>query len=300
MQFAVSDEFRQRVVGAFGEHGKQWLDDLPSIVERCEKYWPLRLEQPIHTLSYNYVVPAERNDGTKVIVKVGCPNRELFTEVEALRTFSGNGAVPVLDMNAELGAFLLPYLEPGTTLKNVQEKDDRQATEIAADVMRRLHSNTSHSSNFPHVSDWVKTFEHVKESGTIPTQLLTTATELFHELDATKSEEKLLHGDLHHENILFDQQRGWLAIDPKGVIGDPAYETARFLHNPPGWTSAGDPLAAVKIRIDILASAMGFDAKRIAKWAFIDCLLSAAWTVEEGGSDWRSGVAAAEIFQTLF
>jgi streptomycin 6-kinase len=86
----------------------------------------------------------------------------------------------------------------------------------------------------------------------------------------------LLHGDLHHENIRADRERGWVAIDPKGVIGAPAHEAAWFQHNPiPGFLSMDDPRGVARRRVEILASILGADRARLLAWAFFDAVLGA-------------------------
>jgi streptomycin 6-kinase len=99
-------------------------------------------------------------------------------------------------------------------------------------------------------------------------------------LESSKQEDNLIHGDLHHDNILYDEKRGWLAIDPKGRIGDPAYNAARIMRN--YWdTKPTEPL--VRKRFEILADVLGFSEQRIASWAYLDCVLSESWDLDEIG-----------------
>jgi streptomycin 6-kinase len=90
---------------------------------------------------------------------------------------------------------------------------------------------------------------------------------MFAELAASQGPRCLLHGDLHQTNILWDEQRGWLAIDPKGVIGEPAYEFGAALRNP--------DVGLADRRIHIIAERTGLDRERVAGWAYAQAVLSA-------------------------
>jgi streptomycin 6-kinase len=102
----------------------------------------------------------------------------------------------------------------------------------------------------------------------------------------------LLHGDLHNDNILSYGDNRWIAIDPKGVIGDPVYEVGAAIYNPMPETAA--PNAAKQIiqaRIDVCAETLGFDRQRILDWAFVQVVLRACWALEDGIQDERDDVA---------
>lgn len=105
----------------------------------------------------------------------------------------------------------------------------------------------------------------------IPTQILQLAQDLFEQLRQSTCQQVLLHGDLHHDNILLDQQRGWLAIDPKGMVGDPACQAARLLRNPlPALLQQNNPAAVTKTRVDILAARLQQEPQRVLQWAFTE------------------------------
>ena len=95
----------------------------------------------------------------------------------------------------------------------------------------------------------------------------------------------LLHGDLHHENVLLGQRGGaasWLAIDPQGVWGDPAYEVANLFGNPrdhPALTLAADRPQRLA---GTLERSLGLPGARILNWAYVHSCISAAWAIEDG------------------
>jgi streptomycin 6-kinase len=91
----------------------------------------------------------------------------------------------------------------------------------------------------------------------------------------------LMHGDFHHFNIL-SSERGWLIIDPKGVIGPACYEVGPFLINP--WDDLlkmKDYQPMIRRRIDILHERLGFERERIREWGLAHAILSAWWSIED-------------------
>ena len=89
-----------------------------------------------------------------------------------------------------------------------------------------------------------------------------------------------------------------MAIDPKGIVRDPAYEAARFQHNPiPGFLAMDRPREVARRRAAILASILEEDRWRLLAWAFFDAVLAACWSIEDG-ADWRYHLACAEVLET--
>jgi streptomycin 6-kinase len=148
-----------------------------------------------------------------------------------LKAFGGDGAVRVL--KSETGAVLLERLEPGEQLVNLAKVDDDEATRILAQVLERL-AHHQPPAECPTVADWGRGFDRYLESGDqrLARELVREARELYLELTATQGTPMLLHGDLQHYNVLLDRNRGWIAIDPKGVVGELECEVGALLRNP--------------------------------------------------------------------
>jgi streptomycin 6-kinase len=114
-------------------------------------------------------------------------------------------------------------------------------------------------------------------------------------LFADSSPPLLIHGDLHHFNILLSQ-RGWLAIDPKGVIGPPGYECGPLLINPmPQLPYLNDAVSLTRRRIAILSERLGFSREQVRAWGFCHAMLSAFWDITEENSGWEYSQACAEL-----
>jgi len=258
---------------------------------------------PFKPLSYSYVAPAIRLDGTDVVLKVGVPNLELVTEIEALRLFRGNGAVQLLDADPDQGILLLERLKPGTLLSSIV--DDEQRTSIAVRVMRQLWRPVPPAHPFPTVVEWAAGLKRMRERfgggcGPFPSSLVEAAERLFTELIGSMAEPMLLHGDLHHGNILASERQPWLALDPKGLVGEPAYELGALLRNPmPELLTRPQPENILARRVDQLAEELRFDRVRVLGWGLAQAVLAAWWSYEDHGHGWESWIACAELLSAL-
>lgn len=227
----------------------------------------------------------------------------MTTEIEALLIYDGRGSARLLNVDQELGALLLERLDPGTPLADLA--DDEEATRIAAGVMRQLWRPVPAGHPFPTVGRWAKGMARLRQhygggTGPLPSALVDRAERLFAELLDTMEKPVLLHGDLHHWNILSARRRPWLAIDPKGVVGEPAYEAGALLRNmaPHLLSQPQDARRALRLitrRAEILAEELGFDRARILGWGLAQAVLSAWWNIEDHGRDWEWGIHCAAL-----
>ncbi len=283
--------------------GAAWLGRLPDLLAECERRWNLTVRPSPFTLSYNYVAPATLADGTEIVLKVGVPNRELRTEIEALWLYNGRSAVRLLDADPDKGILLLERLYPGEMLTTIT--DDDEATRLAAQAMQALWRPLPADHNFPSVADWAGGMAELREefgggTGPFDRKVVETAESLFTALLASSGQPVLLHGDLHHYNILSSGD-GWRVIDPKGVAGEPAYEVGALLRNP--FTIFAEPeLKRITARrLDILAETLALDRERLRQWSLAQAVLSAWWSYEDGGdpADWEPTMWLAGVLAEL-
>lgn len=297
----IPEDFARKMREVHGTDGEAWLARLPGIVAACAGRWSLEVGEPFEPLSYNWVAPARRKDSVHVVLKVGFPCRELRSETEALRVYDARGIARLLAFDADVGALLLERLQPGTMLDSV--RDETEATTIAASVMRKLWRPAPPDHHFPTVGDWGKGFERFRAAsgeghGRLPPGLLAEAAETFAALLATSAEPVVLHGDLHHFNILSAEREPWLAIDPKGVVGEREYEVGAYLRNTRAQILANpDAGALLSRRLDIFASELGMDRQRLRGWAFSQALLSTGWHFENHGVVSAFGLHITSLLQ---
>ena len=293
----IPGEFARRIERAFGDDGRAWLGSLPSLVAECERRWSLAAGPPFAPLSYSYTAQARDRHGARVVLKLAVPGPFTVAEIDVLRLFDGDGAARLIDSDEGLGAMLLERLEPGELLLDVD--DDREATNIAADLMTRLRRPVPPVHRFHDIWEWMQGLERLRSAfgsgtGPFPADLIERAEAL---LASPSGEKAVLHGDLHHYNILSAGREPWLAIDPKGIVGEPEYEAAAFLRN--NLLDQPTPRGVLSMRIDQLADEARLDRERMIAWGLADRVLSAWWSYEESGRADESDLAVAAMYAEL-
>ncbi len=295
----VPKNFAHTIRIVFAEAGAAWLQQLPSLIDECEQRWHLRVQPPFK-LSYNYVAPAVRADESLVVLKLGVPNDELTSEINALRLYAGRGICKLIEADEARGILLLEQLHPGTMLSTLVPHQDERATEIAAEVMRQLWQPAPAQHHFRTLESWTNGILEIREkfnggTGPFPENLVAQAESLRAQLlsstSNSNSNQFLLHGDLHHFNILQTEQ-GWRAIDPKGIIGEPAYEIASFLYNPNEQLITQPMLAR---RIAQFSELLTLDRERLLGWGVVQAVLSAWWSFDSGEDGWQPMLGFAEM-----
>jgi streptomycin 6-kinase len=308
----LSPEFISNIQNVFKENGDVFLKALPDLIVKASIRWGLTDVQPAPTLSYNFVAFAKRGDD-KVVLKMGVPNSEMKSEMAALRLFNGEGACKLIDYDEEKYWMLLERLNPGVMLSTL--KDDEEATRIAAEVMKKIWRSgldtpsaiasgySTSSSEFIHLTDWfagLKKLHPMFNGGTGPlnTKMVERVERSVSDFFAENHQPVLMHGDFHHYNIL-SSERGWLVIDPKGVIGPAGYEVGPLLMNPWGDLLNGSNYRLMtKRRIDILHEHLGFERERIHEWGLAHAVLSAWWGIADN-TGWEYSLAFAEMLADL-
>jgi len=307
----IPDEFIHRTIQLHRNRGREWLSRVPKLLSETESKWGLKCLKVVSSLSYNLVIHAiDLNPtGGGAILKLGLPGDQLDSEILSLLHYAGNGAARLLNYDRENGVLLLEQIYPGISLAELWSLgDDYTAVEVCCDLISQLHQNGSKLAPDLSLSaladrgvEWSRLKEAVRR-GLIPfdVHVISMAEETFQELLASTQKVVLLHGDLHHANILKSTRNSWLVVDPQGVLGDPAFEVAAFMRNPvPGLFQAQDPKAVMKWRMDLFADRLGFDKRRIWGWSFCQTLLASWWVFEDHGSGWEEWYSLALILQEL-
>jgi streptomycin 6-kinase len=293
------EAFKKTIIGVHGKSGIEWLRTLPALIEECIDRFSICLSTPFDGLSYNLAIPGILADGTKAVLKLGVPGKELTTEAYALGLYGGSGAVRLLEADTERGILLLEQAIPGDPICHRENEDP--STAIAATAMIRLWRDPSAETVFPSLADWYRGFEKLRAqfcgtTGPFPAAMVERAERLSSELLASSRGAVVLHGDLHHFNILAATREPWLVIDPKGVIGDRAFEPAIFLLNqiPKGLTDA-EITRLLRRRVSIFAEALSVPRERIIGWVCSFAVLSAWWSCEDSTDGWEEDIALAEM-----
>jgi streptomycin 6-kinase len=265
------------------EDGQREQQDLVSVAERFDervRAWSLDLERVVETetslLGFGY-----QNDLAVVLKVVKRPGDE-WSSGPVVRAFDGRGMLRVHEYIE--GALLLERLVPGHSLVRLSlEGADDAAIDVVADVITRMTAVGALPS-YRSVLEWGSGFTPylAGDDRRIPRDVVEEGQRRFLALAGSQQATRLLHGDLHHSNILLDSTRGWLAIDPKGVVGETEYELGAVLRNPIERPEVFLSRSTVEKRLSQFANKLRVDIDRAVGWAFAQAVLSALWSIEDG------------------
>ncbi|WP_221323109.1 aminoglycoside phosphotransferase family protein [Actinoplanes sp. L3-i22] len=268
----------------FGAATAEWVAGLPALAERCLEQWGLRVDGPAGHGAVALVVPVRRADGTGAVLKLQPVDDETVGEPVALRAWAGRGAVRLLEHDPGTGSMLLERLDAGRSLGSVP--DVRVALRTLSEVLSRLHAVAA-PPGLRRLSDAASGLLE-RAPRAIPglpdpadRDLARTCVAALREV-LPEPGDRLLHWDLHYENVLADPDGGgWVAIDPKPLAGDPGFELLPALHN--RWPEI-DPLPC----FDLMTEVLGLDRQRAARWTLARVLQNLVWAAEEGVTSWSA------------
>ena len=257
-----------------------------TALSRAMIRWSLTKSTPVAETPTSWIFRVEQNGRNFAALKI-LKSQSVAEERRGsalLNWYGGEGAATVFDMHGD--TIFLEWLDGGTLGEPVRAGKDDEGTIAIATVVSNLHRARADAPDnllplrdrFQSLFDTdVRVWPHTARD------LYARASGIALILFDRPSAQIPLHGDLHHDNIL-SSDRGWLAIDPKGLIGDPAYEVANVFINPvDGLQIAADP-RRIAARADILSQRLGYSRKRILGWAAAHAALSACWTLADGNS----------------
>ena len=275
----IPEYFKRKARRQFGQAGPSWVEELPALLLRCIERWRLSDCQPLDHLSINLVCTARSPVYGEVVLKIQGPHSERFTEMTALELYAGQNACQCLECDRDWAVMLLERIRPGNNLRSLPSKEEQLA--IGTEMVRLLPIPLHDPFNLPSYRDWVtRAFttvrRHYNPDETLKA-MMGAAWELFLEID--DSRRFLLHGDLHHDNILSSAEGKWKVIDPQGVVGSPVFECGRFIENHVIEDDGVDLEAAVKA-IEYMSDRLMQPERRVAAAFYILHLLSTCWGFE--------------------
>ncbi|WP_307714798.1 aminoglycoside phosphotransferase family protein [Streptomyces sp. V4I23] len=273
----IPDELVASLLSYGEESGRALVAALPGRAEAFLDGWGLRIDGPSMYGGVSLVLPVVRGDGSRAVLKLQQRDEETEGEWLALRTWAGDGVARLLECDADTGTLLLERVAPGRHLSTVA--DDRVATEVLAGLLARLSS--------------VAAPEGLRRLGDVAARMLAQVTDAVWELAeederrllrdcaaavrevAGEPGDRLLHWDLHFDNILAAEREPWLAIDPKPLAGDPGFELLPAL-----WNRFDED--AVLWRFDLLTEVLGLDRERARAWTLGRLLQNGLWEIGDG------------------
>jgi streptomycin 6-kinase len=280
----------QENLPTLGAEGAGWLDGLPAQIAQIQQAWSLQVGGALDSnANCSWIAPVRLEDGSEAILKIGFPHSEARHEAEALRVYDGRGAVRLLRVSEDGFTLLLERCLPGTDLWSLtEEESDAMGAGVLQRLWRDMASPTPFQSLSELVDEWCEELPRTAPAAGYDAALIAASIERGRDLTATQPRSVLLHGDFHPSNVLSAAREPWLVIDPKPVVGDPAYDLAQWLGNRlEAAEQSPDPVSHLRLQIDRFSERLGLDPARIAGWAFVKSL----------GWDW--GPVAARLLHQV-
>ena len=271
---AVPPALATSVVGYNGDDGRRWLAGLPGTVAGLARRWSLTIGEPFPPGTCALVVRAQRGEA-RLVLKVPFVDDETRSEPDALRLWDGDGAVRLLDDDPATGALLLEHLAPGTPLADEPDRD--AAVVVACDLARRLRRVAPAGHRFPAAAElgrlWAVELPDrwVAAGRPVAADVVDRAVAAAGRVAVVAASEAVVvvNRDLHLGNVLAAEREPWLVIDPKPLVGEPAFDAGHLV----GDAVADDPTPRRVARlVALVADGLEADEGRVRDWALVRAL----------------------------
>jgi streptomycin 6-kinase len=216
-------------------------------------------------------------NGAKAFLKIATEEEEKLGPL-LLSWWDGKGAAKVFRYDEQ--ALLMERISSShpSLLEMVKSGQDDDATRIICGVAQQLHAPSN--KPLPPLLPLTEWFSALFNAGDKYGSLITQCTALAARLLPAQEDVAVLHGDLHHENILHSDTRGWVAIDPKRLIGERAFDFANILCNPDKDTALRE--GRLMRQASIISNTSGIPMKHLLEWIAAWAGLSATWILDDG------------------
>ncbi|UVC10758.1 streptomycin resistance protein [Rhizobium sp. TH2] len=251
-------------------------------IDAAADLWHLDEIEPVADTPGSLVYRARTPDGGSVVAKLlKQRGMEELAGMDYLAWRRGHGAVSLIARRDN--ACLLEDAGSMTLEDFRASHGEEAATKVFADILAELHAPSPHPPR-PGLTPLARHFRSLTERAAPAhpdhARDLVWAGELARDLLANQNPVIPFHGDLHHENIISQDGTIWRAIDPHGLIGDPAYDVANFFGNPlgrPDITCDTDRILAIAV---VTAQVIGCSESKILQYAACHAALSASWSID--------------------
>ncbi|MFE4667097.1 aminoglycoside phosphotransferase family protein [Streptomyces sp. NPDC056716] len=282
--FDVPPALARSYARAFGARGTEWIAGSADVVADALDRWELRRDGEPGSGEASLTLPVRRADGTPAMLKLQLPREETEAAILGLRVWDGAGSVRLLDHDPDTSSMLLERLDAHRSLATVE--DDDTALRVLAAIQARLVAHPAPAG--------------LRGLGDITAEMLEHTPQAVRKLPdpadrrrvgdwaaavaelAGEPGDRLLHWDLHYENVLAAEREPWLAIDPEPLAGDPGFDLWPALNSRWDDVVAADPRRIVRRRFDLLTEALELDRARATGWTLGRLLQNALWDVADG------------------
>ncbi|WP_067692436.1 aminoglycoside phosphotransferase family protein [Nocardia jejuensis] len=288
----VADTIRE----IFGERGKRWLRDLPTVVEELCAQWDVTLiGDGFSGGTHSFVAPVRRDDDSTAVLKVPVIDPENIGEAAGLFCYAGEGAVRMYEFDSGSNSMLLEWAKPGTELVYQPgfpslegEARNIDKVEFACTLYKRLRREPAGiPADYPAlplaadmVSQWTRMFSDMKPelAQLIPAHLRELAADWCARLRVPDGPLLVVNRDTHLGNIIAAEREPWLLIDPKAYLGEAAFDAGFLIMiQVQSWPTPEQARTVV----ERTATGMEVDPERARGWAFMRAMEEIVWAHED-------------------
>lgn len=292
----VPEAFVRYTVEREGAAGAAWIAELPGVVDELLERWGCVPDGAVMHGGVGVVVPVRRRAEGPAVLKVSYPHPGNVHEPDGFAAWGGRGAVLLYERDDERFAMLLERVR-STTLAELEGGEE--VARVAGRISRRLAVPAP--PGLPRLADQAEGWEEqlrkdaAQVAHSMPQRLVDAAVATVRELGRSQPH-SLVHGDLHPGNILRADREPWLAVDPKGYVGDPGYDGGTLLKTRAlAFLAADDVRKAIHHTVDVFAEAAELDRARVRRWAQFRAVEGALWGHRHGFRIARGGAELARL-----
>lgn len=266
--------------------GREFYEKAISNLEIYTDKWALDSLQFIPSYSANLVFICHSKSFGKTVLKIGNPSsREVFTEFHTLNQYNGKRFCRVFDADIEKGIILEECVQPGNPLREENSLDKRLS--VFCSLYNGLHIASTSAEIYPTYVEWVCRITEYMSKRQDFVELyfhMKKAKEICLSISSSYSQNLLLHGDFHHDNILLGNDGVYKIIDPKGVIGDPVFDVPRFILNEFDDEMTTELYNKVNEIICVLEKQLSIPGRILKQCLYVETAMAMCWCVESGST----------------
>ena len=282
MKYLLNENESQKIIKHFGSaFYTKVINDIQIYADK----WNLEIISLIDYFSINCLFICYSTIYRDTVLKISRYSKETYHEFNVLREYQGHYFCRVFNADLENGVILEEYIKPGTCLRTEPLLSKR--LDVFANIYNNLHIKPSSEVRYPYYHEWITNIEGYllkKKDCSMLYDSIMEAKEIYLTLIKTYDRVCLLHGDLHHDNILLGANNEYKLIDPKGVLGDPIFDIARFmineydLYDKDSTMSLDEKMVYI---VDRFSISLNLPKLVIKKCFFIDAVMTNCWKIED-------------------
>ncbi len=279
MEFIFDKNISEKIIAHFGQ---DFYDKVVRYLEFYSKKWNLKIREFVEYYSINCIFLCDSTIFGDSVLKICRPSKEVYTESNILKEYNGRNFCKLFESDIENGVLLLEQIKPGIRLREEKDLDKRLA--VFSLLFNDFHIKPANPKIYPTYAEWVKNItEYMSKRDDCKElyALMKKANDICIKLNSVYTKQMLLHGDFHHDNILLGAD-SYKIIDPKGVVGDPVFDIARFILNEFEDSVSEEMERKVIYIIKYFEKSLKIQAAVIKECLFIETAMANCWNVQSG------------------